>query len=191
MFHFFHGKIKRLSGMALGFILLSIALVSTGLHFFGIGIGGIRMSNAVEAADKYQIRCRQLMEAMQHVGVCTPEQAAETWAKGLMKRSAAMQYSVMSRQLRNEYAKRLEQTAPNWVTGISSPWVSAYRIIGVQKESEKSYVYTLSISLATSAGPAGDYAATLIVTPEDGFWRITKIATDDALYPYTGFNPDE
>ena len=42
-------------------------------------------------------------------------------------------------------------------------------------------------STKTSAGPAGDYNATITVEKEGDYWRITKINADKELYVYTGF----
>lgn len=36
------------------------------------------------------LRARLLAEAMDYVGVCNPEVAADVWARGLMRRSAAL-----------------------------------------------------------------------------------------------------
>lgn len=127
-----------------------------------------------------------LMEAMRYVGSCTPEDAAKTWAEGLKQRSAALQYAVMSDMLKTEYAKRLETTAPNWVTGMSSPWVDSYTI-KLEDGNAKSKVAELVFTLATSTGTAGKYTASLLLTLENGFWRVSGISMDEALYPYTGF----
>lgn len=143
---------------------------------------------AADGAETFEVRSRLLMEAMDNIGVCTPEEAALVWAKGLKKRSAAVQYSVMSEELKKGYAQKLEKTAPNWVTGLSSPWVESFEISGVETEG-KDRIIKLLISTRTSTGPAGDYLAILTVSQEGGFWRIKHITADSALYPYTGLNP--
>jgi len=94
----------------------------------------------------------------------------------------------MSTNLKEEYALTLAQTFPNWVTGMSSPWISGYEITETE-QIDDSYVYNLVLSTATSTGGAGDYNATLIIAKEDNFWRIINIKTDKRLYPYTGFQP--
>jgi len=138
-------------------------------------------------ADKFEVRSRLLMEAMNYVGVNSPEEAAAVWAKGLRMRSAAMQYSVMSRKLKEIYESQLERSAPNWVTGMSSPWVDSYSIVKQEQINNDSYIVELLFSLATSTGLAGNYRAILNVDREDGFWRISKISMDTELFPYTGF----
>ena len=60
----------------------------------------ISVVKAVSEVNKYEVRNELLMQAMDNVGVCRPEDASTVWAEGLMKRSAAMQYSVMSAKLK-------------------------------------------------------------------------------------------
>ena len=165
------------------FILLLVLLNFAGYVF---NIKYISVVKAVSEVNKYEVRSELLMQAMDYVGVCCPEDAAKVWSEGLMMRSAAMQYSSMSANLKEKYSKELDNTFPNWVTGMSSPWVSGYEI----KKSEQiddSFIYYLVFSTATSTGPTGNYNAVLIVSKEDGLWRIINIKTDSELYPYTGF----
>ena len=133
------------------------------------------------------IKARLLMEAMDDVGVCRPEQAVDVWTQGLMKRSAAMQYAMMDDSLRKEYAKSLEKTAPNWVTGVSSPWVSGYVVGQVWETAPDRQLYTISVATQTSTGPAGEYRAVLSLQKDGDFWRISDISADDGLSAYTGF----
>ena len=146
---------------------------------------------AVEAeVDKYEVRSELLMMAMDYVGICDPRDAVSVWAEGLMKRNAAMQYSVMSKKLRNEYARQLEENAPNWVTGMSSPWVDRYSIVKMHEPNPNRYLFDLCIFTMSSAGPRGDYVATLTVAREGDFWRITDISADKALNAYMGYTPE-
>lgn len=144
---------------------------------------------AVSQVNKYEVRSQLLMSAMSRVGVCNPKEAAEVWASGLRERSAALQYSVMTAELKTEYARQLETNAPNWVTGVSSPWVQSFKIIKTESPTENLKIIELEFSTATSTGPAGNYKAVLDIAKENSFWRITKISIDDGLIPYTGFNP--
>lgn len=133
------------------------------------------------------VKVRLLMNAMDEVGVCRPEQAVDVWVRGLMERSAAMQYAVMTGSLRRKYAQSLAKTAPNWVTGVSSPWVSGYTVEQTEETATNRRVYTVSIKTQTSTGPAGEYRAVLSLQEDDGFWRINAISADDELSAYTGF----
>lgn len=148
----------------------------------------ISVFSAIKQVDKYKVRSELLMDAMDYVGVCSPQDAAKVWAEGLRMRSAAMQYSVMTKTLKGRYAKQLNQTFANWVTGMSSPWVNSYEITKSTKN-EDGYIFEVKISTLTSTGPEGEYNATLTVVSENGFPRISNITMDKELYAYTGFKP--
>ena len=149
----------------------------------------LSVSAAVAQGNKYEVRNELLMEAMNNVGVCDADAAANVWASGLKKRSAALQYSVMTEKLKKNYEKELETTAPNWVTGVSSPWVESYRIVKTEAPSRNQRTILLNFSTLTSTGPAGDYNAQLTIKQEGDFWLISDISLDKELYSYTGFAP--
>ena len=163
---------------ALAFCLLQIV----GTVF---DIPAISVFAQVSSADKYETRDKLMREAMAYIGVSSPDEAAKVWAQGVKLRNAAMQYAMMSSELKDSYAARLEKTAPNWVTGVSSPYVSGFGITDIKTEGNKSIV-TLSFATATSTGPAQTYAAKLTIEPEGDFWRITNIEADKGLSAYTG-----
>lgn len=183
----FSGRVKRLIGIVIGICLLIVALFNVIGYFFDCKY--ISVAAAVAQVDKYEVRSRLLMDAMDQVGVGTPEDAAVVWANGLETRSAALQYSVMGTELKKEYAKQLDKNYPNWVTGVSSPWISAYKITNIETIGVNQYAVRLTLSTATSSGPYADYNAVLIVVLEGDFWRITNISADPGLSAYMGFNP--
>jgi len=167
--------------------LLAVFLVNLVGYVFGIK--HISVFAAVAAANKYEVRSRLLMEAKDSMGPCLPEGAAQVWAKGLVQRSAALQYAAMNADLKREYARQLETCAPNWVTGLSSPWVESYEIKGVESPDDNRRIIRMRFSTMTSTGPAGDYNAVLTVKRDGGFWRISAISSDEGLYPYTCYRP--
>ena len=144
-----------------------------------------RQTAAAPADSDLQVKAAMLTAALDEVGVCSPKDAALLWAKGLKLRSGALQYAVLSHGLKEQYAKTWEQTAPGWVTGVSSPWVSGYEIVGERHENGV-YTYALEFTTQTSTGEQGVYSAKLTEAMEDGFWRITLIKADEALDVYTG-----
>jgi hypothetical protein len=149
-------------------------------------LAGCAVPAAVREEDD-AIKVQLLMDAMDEVGVCRPEQAVDVWARGLMERSAAMQYAVMTGSLREKYVESLAKNVPNWVTGLSSPWVSGYTVEQVREPAPNRRVYTVSVKTETSTGPAGKYRAVLALREKNGFWRISGISADDELSVYTGF----
>ena len=180
-------KNKWLIGMFVSFFLLLIFL--NGIGYF-LNLKYISVFAAVSEEDKYEVKSRLLMEAMDYVGSCNPAEAAVTWANGLKMRSAAMQYSVLNSELKKGYKQQLEESAPNWVTGISSPWIESYKIVKNELEGKDKYKIELIFSTATSTGPAGDYRAILTLLREKDYWRIADISMEQELYPYTRFKPD-
>ncbi len=144
-------------------------------------------ANVSDKESQLNTRVKLLEEAMQNVGVCSHGEAVTVWTKGLIKRSAAMQYSVMDDSLKKEYAKSLQKTAPNWVTGVSSPWVSGCTVSEISKSEGGQFIYTLTVYTQSSAGSGGEYTAVLAIKQNGDFWQIGGICTDEELFAYTGF----
>lgn len=166
--------------------ILIVGIFALGIALYFVGFGGQEKS-VINLTDTYRIKSELLMSAMNSVGICNPKEAATVWANGLKTRSGALQYSVMTAKLKTEYAKQLEKTFPNWVTGTSSPYVTEYKMTKEEKVNENTYHFILMFSTATSAGPAGDYNAHLTITKEGDFWRISEVKTDKGLEAFTGF----
>jgi hypothetical protein len=141
---------------------------------------------AAKSGSVYPVRNQLLLEALNHVGVCDPESAANVWAEGLRLRNGALQASVMTNELRTEYLAQLGETFPNWVTGVSSPFVESYEILRVTPLSDTRVEIVLRFTTATSTGVAGTPMATLTIDQEGPFWRISNIDADDELFVYTG-----
>ena len=83
---------KRLSMRAITGMLAVLCLIILFINILGLVFDYryISVFAAAEDADTYEVRSRLLMEAMEDIGVCSPEQAALVWAKGLKMRSAAL-----------------------------------------------------------------------------------------------------
>ncbi len=137
--------------------------------------------------DIYPIQNKLLKDAMDYVGVCEPNKAVEVWSEGLRQRNGAMQYSIMTKALKDIYAKDLEKSFPNWVTGVSSPWVDGYKIFNVERVSDVAEIFHLKYTTATSAGEFEPFFVTLKVVKDGEFWRISSVIGDEASTAYTGF----
>ena len=133
----------------------------------------------------YKSRSELLMDAANYTGVVTPEQAASVWAKGLERRSAAMQYTVMTEKLKKKYAGQLDDLRSNWVTGMSSPSVQGHTITKVKGTDDSHAEVSLKLEVAATSSPSEFYNARLWLVREGEFWRIDRIWTDEELYPYT------
>ena len=177
---------------------LSIVILMIFIHMIVFAVLGIFIKGQSESRSEaseetyFESRSRLQIEALRHIGACTPEGASAVWGKGLKKQNAAMQFSVMTDRLGNEYIENLEVTAPNWVVGLPSPWVGDYKINKTAKTTDDNKVMiVMDIFTAKTEGMVDEYKAILTVVKEDdGYWRIAKISMDEGLYVYTGFyNP--
>ncbi len=138
---------------------------------------------------RYEVHNELLLRAVELIGACTPEEAADIWANGLKERSAAEQYVVMGDALKREYQKQLETSAPMWVTGVSSPWIQSYTTALIQSPTQTRQIRHLLFTTESSAGPGPVVSAVLTLDKQAGYWRITGIAGDQDLEAYTGFRP--
>jgi hypothetical protein len=178
---------NRMVGALIGLLVITVLLLNVVGYFLDLKY--VSIFAAMAQANQCEIKSQLLMEAMKEVGLCEPESTVRVWASGLEKRSAALQYAALSNSLKDEYAKQLQQSFPNWVTGVSSPFISGYEIIKRQEINKNSFIYHIRFDTKTSTGPADSYNASLTVELEKGFWRITKITADKQLNVYTGFLP--
>lgn len=169
-----------------GAVVLGLLLLLTGIGY-ALDIPAISVPAAVAQIDKYQVRSELLRQAVDTLGACSPAQAAELWSTGLQQRNAALQYAALSPALRERYAAQLETTAPNWVTGFSSPWVAAYEQEREQTPAPDRRVLTYRYDLVTSSGPFDSYTAVFTVEREGDAWRIVDIDMNEELIPYTGW----
>lgn len=131
-------------------------------------------------------RVQQLENAMAYLGVCSAEEVVDLWTRGLKERSAAMQYAVMDSKLKERYAAVLKKNAPDWVTGVSSPWVSDCSVFDISETAQGLKLYSLNVTTETSAGSAQTYLAVLVLEYDGSYWRIAALSLDEQLGVYTG-----
>lgn len=167
------------------YLLIVICLSLIFVNYIGLGYTNVFTASA--AADKNKVRYELLLSAVDELGACSPTAAAEIWAKGVKTRNAAMQYGVLDDKLKAEYLRSLEQTAPNWVTGVSSPWIDSYEVLAVKEINEQHYEISLKFITASSTGVDDSYKAVIHIIKKDDYYVINKIKMDEGLYPYTGF----
>lgn len=102
----------------------------------------------------------------------TAEEAAEIWAKAVKNRNGAVQFAVLSPELKVQSRSHYERI--HWVTGLSSPYVGEYAILE-QESSDKDAIFYIEFQMKTSTGNAGLESATVKVAEIDGSWYITQI----------------
>lgn len=105
--------------------------------------------------------------------LCTPESAAELWIKGVKQRNGVMQYAALSKELKRQFRRNIGSEL--WVTGVSSPWMTDYKIVKKQKISSGLYKLFIQSNWATSTGPAGTFKNAVVVGKEGTSWRVQEI----------------
>ncbi len=128
--------------------------------------------------NKYRIRFELMLTAIDKIGAISAIDAAGIYAEGIKTRNGAMQYEVMSKQLKHKYYQKWEETNPNWVTGVSSPYVSDYKIVNVRVINANKESVIIKFNTATSTGFYKSYYVTLLIVNDNGYWRITEIVAD-------------
>ena len=120
-----------------------------------------------------------LIEALDNFGASSKEQAVNIYAEGVKTRSGPMQYSVMCKNLKEDFIKTMEEDENYaWVTGFSSPWVKDYKVIEDKKNKDNSYTVVIKFSWETGGGPFGETNTTLILVNENEIWCIKDIQHD-------------
>lgn len=130
-----------------------------------------------------QVLNNQLMEranlfeaTLELFSIPSPKEVATTWAEGIKTRNGTMQYAVMSDQLKETFKQEQETEGnPAWVTGVSSPYVTEYKVASVKNISPIQKDITLQFHWATSAGAEPDTESTLSIIKNNGKWSIYNI----------------
>jgi hypothetical protein len=100
--------IKRAQRTIVFFIfsfIFIIALLNVGGYFLNLKQISVIAANA--EINKYEVRSKLLMQATDEVGVLPCKKCCEGMVRRLKKRSAALQYSVMSKILKNNTQSNL------------------------------------------------------------------------------------
>lgn len=89
------------------------------------------------------------------------EDVATLFAKANKERNGAVQFMLFSDQLKNKYKDKW----PYWVSGISSPWITSYKITKID-QGKYSWKYKITYHRATAAGPfSPSLVQIIVVTP--------------------------
>lgn len=154
--------------MVQGRVLVPIRAISQAL---GVDInwdsdsGSVLIDNSPNKSDNLQI-----LQLEQALTAKDPLTAAKTWAEGVKTRNGAMQYAVMSPELRKEKYEEFSQA--NWCPGVSSPWVDSYEI--TQKEAEgNTYYYDITFTYTDSTHSTFYERNIITVTKSDNNWVIS------------------
>ena len=132
-------------------LLVAIATIGLGLALAGLNaMNSVKPAISTQTQSKLEQRRISLLEKA--LTAQTAEEAAQLWAKGVQTRNGALQYAVLSPELRlNMKANYADK---GWITGVSSPWVENYKIIN-QIPQDDGWEFEIEYQLMTSTGRAG------------------------------------
>ncbi|MDH6374635.1 hypothetical protein M2444_006494 [Paenibacillus sp. PastF-3] len=100
-------------------------------------------------------------------------QAAELYGFGLQHRNASIQYSIFSKELKKVMYPQFVEL--NWVTGVSSPWITKYEVTKETVINPNSEVIEMRIDTATSNGPEPSMLLTISLVKDHNSWVITGV----------------
>lgn len=132
----------------------------------------IKAEDTQSLKDEIQVLQKQieLLQAAAAIAPKTAKEAVDNWAKGLKLRNGALQYAVLTSELKEKELPKLRLS--RWTIGQSSPWVNEYTITPIDKTNK----YEVVFSLATSTGNAGTEKYNLSVKEIDGKFFISEIS---------------
>ena len=90
-----------------------------------------------------------------------------TYAEACMNRNGAMQYALFDDELKAVTRDSFESF--NWVTGMSSPYISEFEIVETGE-----LEYDIIFQTATSTGPGNKYTTKLLLRKMDGRYYINE-----------------
>lgn len=112
----------------------------------------------------------------------TPEEAVNTWIRGVQRRSGATQYAVMSQALQEKTKQEFEDHF--WVTGGSSPHMGTVTKLNSKVISDSKVQISFTYPLVTQADGIIDYGKAQISLEKvtggaEDCWVITEILLQD------------
>ncbi|MWV43207.1 hypothetical protein GRF59_06145 [Paenibacillus sp. HJL G12] len=111
----------------------------------------------------------------------TPEEAAQTWARGVQKRSGPLQYAVMTPAMQQSTKQEFEDNF--WVTGGSSPHMGKVTNMVTKPLSSNKVQISFEYPLIVSGGVFDTGKASLTIETVNGpaydYWAISEIYLKD------------
>jgi len=137
----------------------------------------------VNAFDNNEVYIKQLelknklfIDAIDNFGATSPQEAVILYCEGVKSRSGPLQYSVMCDELKKSFKTNMDFNKNYaWVTGVSSPSVSDYKVINMKKVDSKTYIFNVKFSLEYALKPIGETYTSLKVEKINNKWCITNI----------------
>lgn len=117
--------------------------------------------------------------------------AARTWAEGVKTRNGALQYAVMTPELKKEWYQKLAEG--NWTTGTSSPWVEKYEVNEKSKIDDETIKYEVAFTYTDSTKSTFVTREYVTVKKQDDNWHVSALEKVDVIGKVTKlvFNDDK
>lgn len=106
-----------------------------------------------------------------------PDAAVKSWAEGVKTRNGALQYAVMSPQLKKESYS--DFVAFNWSTGTSSPWIMGYEVNEKCKVNSDRYRFEVIFTYTDSTKANFTIAEYITVDNFEGTWLVSSLEKID------------
>lgn len=103
----------------------------------------------------------------------TAEQCVQMYAQAVKERKGAIQYALYSEKLRTDTKSNFQDL--NWVTGVSSPWVTGFDIYENKDAGKDAYNIIFHWATSTGKSPDSKTIVTLENISEQEYWQITSI----------------
>lgn len=114
-------------------------------------------------------------ETLENFGFTDSEGALEFWAQGIIKRNGVMQYTVMNKNLKNDFKNYLAlHNNTSWITGDDNVEVVDYKILNTNALSDKIIIYRVKFHLVFE-DKEEDREVNVTLTQEDENWVIESI----------------
>ncbi len=97
------------------------------------------------------------IQSTEFIRADSAKECADLYAKAVKERKGVIQYGLMSQKLRAAKKPGFEEM--NWVTGVSSPWVTTYNV-----KDNGNGTFKITFHWATSTGKSPDTIVTLTVS---------------------------
>lgn len=114
-------------------------------------------------------------ETLDNFGFTDSEEALEFWAQGIMRGNGVMQYTVMNKNLKNEFKNYLAlHNNTSWITRNDKVEVVDYKILNTNEISDKLKICKVKFHLVLE-DKEEDREVNVTLTEENEIWVIESI----------------
>lgn len=122
---------------------------------------------------------QRIQELEKAIAPKTPQEAVQTWARGVEMRNNSLQYAVLSPEYREQGFGGGSEYHPIGVEAQPPGlWVNDFRIIKETKADEGAREYDVQFQVANSTGNVGTYTSKVFIKQFDQKWFVTNISSD-------------